>query len=360
MMSDDDSEKPFEATPRKLEEARKRGEVPVSQDLVTFGAYAAILTVAMTVGLWTVEQTGLALLPYIARPDELAAQVFRGGGQIWHGPMVTQFVTGLALWLVLPFLFALAVAFLQGALVFSGQKLQPKLNRISPIKNAKQKYGAEGLFNFFKSFLKLSVYCVVLAFVLRTHMEAMLSAASLPVFEALLLISRACFEFLVISATVMLAIATVDFFWQRAQFMRRQRMSLKELKDELKETEGDPFTKQARRQMGRDIATNQMLADVPEADVVIVNPEHFAVALKWDRKRGTAPVCVAKGVDEIAARIRETATEHAVPIFRDPPTARTLFATVEIGEEVKADLYKAVAAAIRFADTMRKRARGAR
>ena len=112
--------------------------------------------------------------------------------------------------------------------------------------------------------------------------------------------------------------------------------------------------------MGRDIATNQMLADVPEADVVIVNPEHFAVALKWDRKRGTAPVCVAKGVDEIAARIRETATEHGVPIFRDPPTARTLFATVEIGEEVKADLYKAVAAAIRFADTMRKRARGAR
>ena len=360
MMTDDDSEKPFEATPRKLEEARKRGEVPVSQDLVTLGVYAAILTVAATIGLWSVEKSGLALLPYLAQPDVLAAQVFQSGGQVWHGPMIGQLGAGLALWLVLPFIFALGVAFLQGALVFSGQKLQPKLNRVSPIKNAKQKYGAEGLFNFFKSFLKLGVYCFVLAWVLQGNMEAMLSMAVLPVSEVMALTAAVCFEFLVISAVVMLVIAAIDFFWQRAQFMRRQRMSLKELKDELKETEGDPYTKQARRQMGRDIATNQMLADVPEADVVIVNPQHYAVALKWDRKRGTAPVCVAKGVDEIAARIREVATEHAVPIFRDPPTARTLFATVEIGDEVKADVYKAVAAAIRFADAMRRRARGAR
>jgi len=359
-MTEDDSEKPFEATPRKLEEARKRGEVPVSQDLITFGVYAAILILLATVGLWSVEETGGALYPYLAMPDKLAGHIFGESGRLWHSPMVGQFSVGISIWFILPVVFALSVAFLQGALVFAGQKLQPKMNRVSPIKNAKQKYGVEGLFNFVKSFLKLTIYCVVLAMVFQSHLDSIVTMSNLPVPGILALIAEICFQFLFVSAAVMLAIAVVDFFWQRAQFMRRQRMSLKELKDELKETEGDPFTKQARRQMGHDIATNQMLADVPDADVVVVNPEHYAVALKWERKRGTTPVCIAKGVDEIAARIRETAMEHAIPIFRDPPTARALFATTDIGDEVAVETYQAVAAAIRFADAMRLKARSAR
>jgi flagellar biosynthetic protein FlhB len=150
----------------------------------------------------------------------------------------------------------------------------------------------------------------------------------------------------------------MDFLWQRAQFLRRQRMSLKELRDESKETEGDPHTKQMRRQKGYDIAMNQMLSDVPDADVIVVNPEHYAVALTWARSDGTAPVCVAKGVDEIASRIREVAIESGVPIYRDPPTARALFATMEIGDEIPVDHYRAIAAAIRFADAIREKARG--
>ncbi len=167
-------------------------------------------------------------------------------------------------------------------------------------------------------------------------------------------------RFLSASAAVIFVIAVVDFSWQRAQFLKRQRMSFKELKDELKDTEGDPYTKQARRQKAYDIATNQMLADVPSADVVVVNPEHFAVALRWDRRKGTAPVCVAKGVDEVAARIRKVATEHAVPIHRDPPTSRALFSTVDIGEEIAVEHYQAIASAIRFADSMREKARRGR
>ncbi|MGR3514771.1 MAG: flagellar type III secretion system protein FlhB [Paracoccaceae bacterium] len=360
MSDDDDSEKPFEATPRKLEEARKRGEVPMSQDLITFGTYAAILTAIVTVGAWSIEKTGRAMQPYLLIPDRLAMYVFEEEGRQWHSAMLMEFGVGILPWFIMPVIFALSVAFLQGALVFSTQKLQPKLNRISPIKNAKQKYGAEGLFNFLKSFLKLLVYCAILAFVLRQHWAEILSMAAIPARQSLLIMASICFQFLAVSTVAMLAISVVDFFWQRAQFMRRQRMSLKELKDELKETEGDPFTKQARRQMAQDISTNQMLADVPDADVIVVNPEHYAVALKWERKRETAPICVAKGVDEIAARIREVATENAIPIFRDPPTARALFSTVDIGEEVTVDLYQAIAAAIRFADAMRMKARGGR
>ena len=359
-MADEDegSEKPFEATPRKLEEARKRGDFPVSQDLVTFGVYLGVLAAGMFLGLWSINQTGLALLPFIAAPDLLAPEVFGGNGRFVQQDMIVAFSFGTLGWFLLPFLFALGVAFLQGALVFAGQKLQPKLNRISPIKNAKQKYGPDGLFNFAKSAFKLGIYSLVLFLVFRSRLEDILNMPALPVAAILQLTVELCFRFLVASAIVIFVIAVIDFAWQRSQFLRRQRMSLKELKDELKETEGDPYTKQARRQMAQDIATNRMLADVPSADVVVVNPEHYAVALKWVRLRGTAPVCVAKGLDAVADRIREIAGESGVPIYRDPPTARALFATVDIGEEIPVEHYQAIAAAIRFADAMREKARG--
>lgn len=360
MAEEESAEKPFEATPRKLDEARKRGEVPVSQDLVTFGVYAAILVVAAALGAWSLNRTGIALQGYISSPDLLADRVFSDGGRLAHDPFLREFSIGLYLWFALPFLFALGVSFLQGALVFSGQKLQPKLSRVSPVKNAKQKYGADGLFNFAKSFLKLAVFGLALALVFRSNLEDILSMSALPLSEVLVLTADLCFRFLMVSALATLIIAVIDFFWQRAQFLRRQRMSLKELKDEMKETEGDPHAKQARRQKAHDIATNRMLADVPRADVVVVNPEHYAVALKWERRRGTAPVCVAKGVDEIAARIRESAMEHSVPLYRDPPTARALFAAVDVGEEIPVDHYQAIAAAIRFSDAMREKARRGR
>ncbi len=360
MAEDEGSEKPFEATPRKLEEARKRGEVPVSQDLITFGVYLAVLMIGAFAGLWSVNRAGMALVPFLASPDLLSDQAFGQNGRFAHGALIWNYLGGMSVWLALPFLFAIAIAFLQGALVFAGQKLQPKLNRISPMKNAKQKYGPDGLFNFAKSFVKLIVYGAVLAMVFSSNIEDILAMPDLPVAGILQLNAKLCFRFMIAAAAVIFVISAIDFFWQRAQFLRRQRMSLKELKDEMKETEGDPYTKQARRQKAHDIATNQMLADIPGADVVVVNPEHYAVALKWERRRGTAPVCVAKGVDEIAACIRETAEAHAVPIYRDPPTARALFASVELGEEIPTEQYQAIAAAIRFADALRDKARRGR
>ena len=127
--------------------------------------------------------------------------------------------------------------------------------------------------------------------------------------------------------------------------------------DELKQSEGDPVMKQQRRQKGVDIATNRMLADVPKADVIVVNPEHYAIALEWSRMPGEAPVCIAKGVDEIAGRIREIAGENDIPIHSDPPTARAIYASVPLGEEILPEHYRPVAAAIRFAEDIRKKAR---
>ena len=134
-------------------------------------------------------------------------------------------------------------------------------------------------------------------------------------------------------------------------------MTRQELLDEMKQSDGDPHVKGQRRRRAEAIATQRMLADVPKADVVIVNPTHYAVALRWDRGSGRAPVCVAKGVDEVAARIREAASLAGVPIRSDPPAARALHASVDLGQEILPEHFAAVAAAIRFAETMRAKAR---
>ena len=164
-------------------------------------------------------------------------------------------------------------------------------------------------------------------------------------------------RFLFIVVLIAMVIGAIDAFWQRAEHHRKNRMTLKELRDEMKEVEGDPHVNAQRRMKAQELALNRMMQDVPGADVVIVNPTHYAVALKWSRASPGAPVCVAKGTDLVAARIREVAGEAGVPIHSDPPTARAVHAVVGIGEEIRADHYAAVAVAIRFAEDMRRKAR---
>ena len=354
---DDSGEKPFEATPRKLEEARRRGEFPISQDLITSSVYLGVLLGFALLGSYSIQTGGTAMRALCQHADTLAQVVFRDRGQIALQGLALAILLSGGLWLVLLSLMALVGAVLQQALVFAPEKLQPKLSRISPVSNAKQKFGRDGLFNFAKSFVKLAVYSTALALIGWSRIDDILISPLLPMDAALALIADLAWQFLLVAFIVMLSISTIDYLWQRAEFLRKQRMSLKELRDESKETEGDPHTKQARRQKGYEIATNRMLVDVPGADVVVVNPQHYAVALKWQRVRGTAPICVAKGTDEIAARIRRTAIENGVPIYRDPPTARALFAAIEIGQEIPVQHYQAIAAAIRFADQIRNKAR---
>lgn len=354
---DDSGEKPFEASKRKLDEARKRGEFPVSQDLVTSAVYLGVLGVAVSLATWSAVKGGAALIQFIDQPDILAISVFDLGGRHTIGHLIWEVSFASSAWLIFPLLMALLGAFAQGALVFAPTKLKPKLNRISPLNNAKQKYGPDGLFNFFKSFFKLSIFSTVLAVVFVSRLDDILIMPRLPILGAMSLTADLVFRFLISASVAVMAISMIDLLWQRSQFLRRQRMSLKELKDESKETEGNPYTKQARRQKAHDIATNQMLSDVPSADVIVVNPQHYAVALQWSRKSGSAPKCVAKGVDEIARRIRDAANENGVPIYRDAPTARALFDVVDIGEEIPEEHFRAIAAAIRFADAIRGKAK---
>lgn len=356
--TDEDSDKQYEPTQKKLDDARRRGEVVRSAELNTALSYATFLLLAVSMGAYSLKSLGAQLAALLSRADQISETVFLGGTP-FSATILTAVGASTAPWLITPAIAVLILTIAMRSFVVAPDKLKPKLNKISPISNAKNKFGRSGLFEFFKSFIKLTIYTVILGVFLSAKMPQMLTTLSLSAGMATMVMLELCIEFFALVLLIALVMGAIDIVWQNQEHLRKNRMSHKELMDEIKQNEGDPHMKQQRRQKGYDIAMNQMLADVPTADVVVVNPTHYAVALKWSKLPGEAPVCVAKGIDEIAARIREAASESGVPIHSDPPTARALHATVEIGQEVPPDSYKAVAAAIQFAEKMRRKAKTA-
>ena len=357
MAEEEDDDKQYEPSQKKLDDAREKGEIPRSTDLTTAASYGGMLIACIALGGGALIAAAETLMALIDRPDKLAAEVFAGGAAPVLGGIAAGVAVPMLPIFVIPGVLAIASLVATRSFVVAPEKLKPKLNKISPIAQAKNKFGRSGLFEFAKSFAKLSIYGVILGIFLFLRMEDIVASMTLSPAMATTELLRMSITFLFLVLAVSLTIGGIDFLWQRAEHLRKHRMSHKEMRDEHKQMEGDPHMKQERRQRAHDIAMNQMMADVPKADVVIVNPTHYAVALKWDRMRGTAPECVAKGVDEIAAKIREIAAENGIALHSDPPTARALHATVEIGEEVRPEHYRAVAAAIRFAEAMRKKAR---
>lgn len=353
---DDGEEKTLDPTPQRLQRARDQGDVPKSQDLSVAAAYLGLLLSLAISAEHIGFNIGAPLVSFLGAPEILAEELLGPGGPALALEFATRIGAAAAPLILVPALFVLLSLLVQRAVVFAPTKIEPKLSRLNPIQNAKQKFGPTGLVEFLKSFTKLFAIAILLVVIfINNHDDVahlmQLDARALPgllMNEAMLLLTA--------TLAIVSVIAAMDVLWQQHQHIQKLKMSHTEMKDEMKNTEGDPKMKSARRQRARDIATNQMLQDVPGATVVVVNPTHYAVALTWDRSPGAAPRCVAKGVDEIAAKIREIAEENDVPIHSDPPTARLLFATLEVGDEILFEHYQAVAVAIRFADSARKTA----
>ena len=362
-MSDDSTapgDKPYDATPGRLEEARNKGEIVRSTDLNTAVVYGGFLLTLALFGPGIATSVAQVLAVLLDQAPALAAAMLTTEGQATAGGLMRAVVPPVGGFILLPGALLIVALFAQRAILFTPSRLAPKLSRVSLISNAKNKFGANGLFEFAKAAIKLMIYSTLLAWLLWTRKDRIIAAMFADGGQITAELSRLMLEFLVAVFLLVLVIALADYLWQVAEHHRKHRMSRQELVDENKKQEGDPHMKQQRRQRGTEIALNKMLRDVPDADVIVVNPTHFAVALKWNRDGGEVPVCIAKGVDEVAARIREIAAEAAVPVYSDPPTARALYATIEIGAPIQPDHYRAVAAAIRFADRMRSLAKARR
>ena len=343
---DDESDKPYEASRRKLEDARKKGEIVRSQDAVNLVVLATFVVGLSLVFDELMTDIVLDMQSFLARSVERRA----GLDATDSFGRVTGWITPLfATLLLLPCATVIAGLIAARQVIFTPDKLKPKLNRISVIANAKKKYGWAGLFDFAKNFAKFLVFaCILWVFVsdgYRLFQTAILRGEHMAIAN----IYEVARRWFWISLVAYGLFAAIDVVWQMHSHARKNRMSHKEMKDEHKNEEGDENIRQQRRAKAEEIAKNRMLLDVPKAAVVITNPTHYAVALEWSGAHDAVPKCVARGTDETARRIREIAVQSGVPLYRDPPTARELYATVKVGMTIERDHYKAVAAAIGYA-----------
>ncbi|MFN4297214.1 MAG: flagellar biosynthesis protein FlhB [Brevundimonas sp.] len=344
-----------EATPRKLDEARKKGDVAKTPDLASWLSLLGASAVILIGGGWFTTHLAQELMPFIAAPHAMVG-AFQAGAGVEIGAR--------AVWATAPLLGALALGtivggaggnLIQSGFLFTGEKLKPKLEKISPLKGAKRIFGPDGLMNFFKTFLKLVATVAIAWVVLRPHtreleaLAAMSPAAILPMARDLAVaILGATLVFLGVTALA-------DWMWQRHRFARRMRMTREELKDDYKQVEGDPHVKAKLKQIRAQKGRQRMMQNVPDATVIVTNPTHYSVALKYDPGKDAAPLCVAKGVDALALKIREVARDHKVPIIEDVPLARALYATVEVDEVIPREHFEAAARVIGFVLNGRKR-----
>ena len=353
-MADTSEEKEFDPTPQKLMEARKKGEVAKSADLNTAAAYLGFLACAtflfddVLANLGNVLITTMELSSFAGRVTDVEGATGILSGFIWEVGRI------LAPIFIIPAGFVVTSIIIQQSFTVAPAKVQFKLNRISIVSGVKNKFGRAGLFEFAKSTTKLLLFIGVLAIFLQINFDRIAIASQLPPIMALGNMGILMSLFLAVIFTLAFIIGLIDFTFQKAEHMRKNRMSRKDMQDEIKNAEGDPMLKQRRRQKALALAAGQM-AEVPNASVVMVNPTHYAVALKWDPLAASAPIVVAKGVDTVAERIRDIAREHRVPIHADPPSTRALYGVTEVGDPIPPDQYEAVAAAIRFAEDIRRR-----
>jgi flagellar biosynthetic protein FlhB len=350
--NDEGGEKTEEPTRKKLDDALKRGDVAKSQELtVWFGLAASTLALA-SFGDGAMSGIADAMRRFLAEPHRFATD----------GASLESMTIGLGLALAaalgLPMLL-LALAAIAGNLVqhpfiFTAETLAPKISRISPASGFKRLFSPESLVNFLKGLLKLAIVGAVIASVAwpQRARVAALTESDLP--TLLVVLRSLALNVLVSAVAVFSVIAIVDFMWQRHRWREKLKMSIQEVRDEHKQQEGDPQIKARIRQIRAERSKRRMMAAVPQATVVIANPTHYAVALKYEQGMN-APLCVAKGVDALALRIREVAEKAGVEVIENPPLARSLHAAIEVDKEIPAEHYKAVAEVIGF--VMRKRRR---
>lgn len=355
MAEENDAEKTEDPTQRKLEQAHEKGDVVKSQEVAAwFTAGAVLLIVALISGP---TAKGLVL--------PLSGLFEHAGTMDFDGASLTRVFLSIGVYVGVILIVPLAIMAVAGVighavqhrLVFSAETLKPKFSKISPLAGFKRLFSQEALLNFVKGILKLVIVGAVMFMVVwpeRERLEAMVSTD----LAALLAVLRALALKLMMGVVAALAVvAALDYLLVRQRWMKRQRMTLQEVKEEHKQSEGSPEIKARVRRIRMERAMRRMMQAVPTATVVITNPTHYAVALKYEPGMA-APTCVAKGVDAVALRIREVAATAGVAIVENVPLARALHAAVEIDEVIPEDQYKAVAEVIGYVMSLKRKGQG--
>ena len=348
-----DTDRSQDPTQKRIDEAIKRGDVVKSQEVSTWFviAGATLVLAAISTGMGSSLTTTFRGL--IANAHQLPAD---GRGLLAiSGRLGWEVLAAIAIPFLLLALAAVVGNMIQHQLVWSAESLKPKLSKISPLAGLKRLFSKQALANFAKGLVKLIVVGAVMVALLWPQRGRLDTLVSTDILGTLIVSKALALQMLGAVIAILAFVAAADYLFQYRQWYERQKMSVRELKEEFKQSEGDPMIKGKIRQIRMARSRKRMIAQVPQASVVITNPTHYAIALQYERGMN-APLCLAKGVDATALRIREVAEEHHIPVVENPPLARALHAVVEIDEEIPPEHYKAVAEIIGYVMKLKRAA----
>jgi flagellar biosynthetic protein FlhB len=341
----DDTERSEDPTQKRLDEAIKRGDVVKSQEVNTWFVLAGATLILLSFSGPMGSSLTTTLRGLIGRAHSVPMDGRSLIRTMQH--LGLEIVAAFALPFVLLMLAAIVGNMIQHRLVWSAESLKPKLSKISLAGGAKRLFSTIALANFAKGLVKLALIGAIMWMLLWPKRYELIGLVAMDPAVVLTVTKSLSLEILGAVVAILAIVAAADYLFQYRQWFERQKMSLRELKEEFKQTEGDPAIKAKIRQLRQTRMRKRMMAAVPKASVVITNPTHYAVALQYDRGMN-APVCLAKGIDGIALKIREVAAAHDIPVVENPPLARALHATVEIDEEIPTEHYRAVAEVIGY------------
>jgi flagellar biosynthetic protein FlhB len=339
-------EKTEKPTPKKRQDVRKKGEVAKSRELpsvtvllsgiLTLAVFAPFMNgqmrVVMERTLRDFPATDLGIADMINLANEICV-IFL----LMIGPIMAAV-----------FIVAILSNILQVGFLLSGESIKPKLSKLNPLKGFARLFSIQSLMEFVKSMTKLLIVGIVSYLFIKGEMDRFMGLTDMELGAILAYILITILKLTIIVALVMVILVAADYAFQRWQFEKRIKMTKKEVKDELKTSEGDPLIKSRIKSIQMEMSRKRMMQDVPEADVVITNPTHFAVAVKYDSAVMGAPQLLAKGAGEVAQRIKALAQEHQIPVVENKELARNLFAAVDIGQEIPVELYQAVAEVLAY------------
>ena len=347
----DDSQKTEEPSQRKIDEAFRRGQVPFSREIGHFLMLLTFTLFVMAVMPWLMSLTGNSLAVFIHAPDQIAAD----SGNLLRVMINLAKEFGLLMGIIFIATIAMGVfaTVAQTGFNISADSIMPKLEKISLMQGFKRMFSLKSLMELIKGTLKIGLIGFIAFKLLHPHLVGLGMLPSFDLPDLFKFVLALVLRLMMWTCILMFIVAAADLLFQRFEFFKSLRMSREEMKKEYKETQGDPVIKARIRQIRQERAKKRMMQNVPKANVVITNPEHYAVALQYEGEM-RAPIVVAKGVDLVALKIREIATANNIPIVRNPPLARALHELVDIEEEIPTQYYQAVAEVISYVMRLKK------
>jgi flagellar biosynthesis protein FlhB len=347
----DDAQKTEDPSHKRLEDARKKGQIPYSREVLNFAMLLALCFFIMGTLPTLLERLQNILFPFIQKPEDFEADA--GGLRL----MIWYLLGAVGMVMIVPFALTVAAALVAGGgqtrFNISADRIAPKWEKISPMKGVKRIFSMRNLVEFIKGCLKISLVGVIAYVAVSSSIPILRIIPGYSLEKTLELLLSLAVRIVVGVTIAMFLIAMFDYFYQRFEYMKNLRMTKQEVKDEYKQQEGDPTIKAKIRQIRSERARKRMMANVPKADVIITNPTHYAIALAYDSASMKAPMVLAKGKDKVALRIKEMGENNRIPIFRNPPVARALFDTAEIDAEIPLEHYAAVAKIIGYVYKMK-------